>query len=151
VSGRRLVLTSAMLVAGLRLWAQLRGKTKTPFGEWAVGWGVVFFFIALISEAYPQPAGALAGIVVVGDFLANGAQLFEDMTAAISGGAGFVAAPFGGASAASVNAATGASSAPAQATAQQVNTATGATASGHGASLGGPSAAQVNVATGVGR
>ena len=125
MNGKRWVLTSAMLVAGIRLWMQLRGKTKTPFGEWAVGWGVTFFFVAMLSEEYPQAAGALAGTIVVGAFLVNGASLFEDMTSAVSSGAGFVDKPFAPGS---------------QAAASPAGATTGAhsTASGHGANLGGP-------------
>ena len=91
---RRWVISAALLVAGLRLWQQLRGTTKTPFNEWAIGWGVTFFAIALISEVSPQAAGGLAGTLVLGDFLVNGASLFEDMTSALSTGAGFVDQPF---------------------------------------------------------
>jgi hypothetical protein len=79
------VLTAAILVAGIRLWMQVRGKTKTPFAEWAIGWGSLFFFLALVSEAYPQAASSLAGTIVVGDFLVNGASLFEDLTGVVKG------------------------------------------------------------------
>lgn len=128
MNGRRLVLTSAILVAGLRMWMQLRGKTKTPFGEWAVGWGVTYFFLALISEEYERAAGTLAAIIAVGAFLQNGTTLFKDMTGAVSGGAGFVPTPF---------------------TATTTTTAASSSAPTRGAASTGPTAQQVNIATGA--
>lgn len=110
MKGRRWVLSAALLVAGLRLWQQLRGTTKTPFNEWAIGWGVTFFAIALISEVSPQAAGGLAGTLVLGDFLVNGASLFEDMTSALSTGAGFVDQPFTPTTPAAATTTTGSSS-----------------------------------------
>lgn len=84
-NSKRWVLTAAILIAGIRLWMQVRGKTKTPFAEWAIGWGSLFFFLALVSEAYPQAASGLAGTIVVGDFLVNGASLFEDLSSVVTG------------------------------------------------------------------
>lgn len=80
-----MVVTAAIIVAGLRLWMQVRGKTKTPFGEWAIGWGALFLILSLMSEAAPGGAGMLALIVVVGDVLANGATLMTDVEGAITG------------------------------------------------------------------
>ena len=52
-AGRNALLTSAMIVAGIRMWNQLRGKTKTPFSEWAIGWGATFFILSVMSEVAP--------------------------------------------------------------------------------------------------
>lgn len=84
-SAGRWLLTAAMLVAGVRLWMQVRGKTKTPFDEWVVGWGVTFFFLSILAEAYPGAAGSIAGTIVVGDFLINGETLFEDLSSLTQG------------------------------------------------------------------
>lgn len=97
MKGKRWVLTAAMLVAGIRLWMQVRGKTKTPFAEWAIGWGVTFMFLALLAESYPAAAGPLAGTIVTGDFLVNGSSLFDDLTGLVTGATGgstLVADPF---------------------------------------------------------
>lgn len=94
------LLTSAMLVAGIRLWMQLRGKTKTPFNEWVIGWGATFFFLALLSEASPQAAGGLSLVLAFSDFLVNGISLTTDVNSAITqsetnkGSSVFVPAPF---------------------------------------------------------
>lgn len=96
--GKRALVTAALLVAGIRLWMQLRGKTKTPFPEWAIGWGATFFILALMSEASPEAAGTLALTVVVGDFLMNGTTLLTDVTGSITtaekGTPTFVPTPF---------------------------------------------------------
>jgi hypothetical protein len=95
---KQAVMTVALVVGGIRLWMQIRGKTTTPFSEWAIGYGVLVIFLAFLAEAYPAAAGPLAGTVIVGDLLKNGAGLFDDITAAI-GQAGkgqsiFVSEPF---------------------------------------------------------
>lgn len=97
--GRNALITSAMLVAGIRLWMQIRGKTKTPFQEWAIGWGATFFFLAVLSEAAPTAAGSLSLLIATSDFLINGVGLTQDITGLVSGtetssDAGFVANPF---------------------------------------------------------
>lgn len=83
--GKRALLTAALLVAGIRLWMQLRGTTKTPFAEWAIGWGAFFFMMSVLSEVSPQAAGSLSLIVVVGDTLKNGSSLLTDVSGAITG------------------------------------------------------------------
>ena len=97
MKGKRWVITAAAIIAGLRLWMQVRGKTKTPFAEWAVGFGALFVFLALMAEWAPQAAGPLAGTIVVGDVLRNGASLFEDVSSLTTGaetGSIFQPAPF---------------------------------------------------------
>ena len=79
------VVTSAAMIAGIRLWMQVRGKTKTPFAEWAVGFGALMVFLAVMAEWAPAAAAPLAGTIVVGDFLQNGASLFEDLSKIITG------------------------------------------------------------------
>ncbi len=104
MKGKRWVITAALLVAGIRMWMQVRGKTKTPFAEWVIGWGALFFFLAMMAEVYPAAAAPLAGTVVVGDFLTNGASLFDDLTGLVSGtltGPILVNEPFAAASTAS--------------------------------------------------
>lgn len=95
---KQAIITVALVVGGIRLWMQIRGKTKTPFSEWAIGYGVLMIFLAFLVESYPPAAGALAGTVVVGDFLKNGSALFDDITQALgqatSGQSLFVAKPF---------------------------------------------------------
>lgn len=96
-AGRGALITSAMIVAGIRMWMQLRGKTKTPFNEWAIGWGATYFILALISEVSATAAGSLALVVAFSDFLVNGVGLTTDISAAITGtegGSTFVQAPF---------------------------------------------------------
>lgn len=96
--GKRALLTAALIVAGIRLWMQLRGTTKTPFQEWAIGWGAFFFLMAVLSEVSPQGAGSLSLIVVVGDTLKNGASLATDVSSSITGAetgqSVFTATPF---------------------------------------------------------
>lgn len=85
---KRWIVTAALIVAGIRLWMQVRGKTKTPFDEWVVGWGALFMLLAIFSETGPageQLAAGLAGTVVLGDVLVNGSSLFEDISGAIKG------------------------------------------------------------------
>lgn len=82
--GKRALLTAALVVAGVRLWMQVRGKTKTPFAEWAIGWGALFFILSLMSEASPQAAGTLALTVVTGDILVNGTSLLTDISGSIT-------------------------------------------------------------------
>jgi len=97
MKSKQWLITAAALIGGVRLWMQIRGKTKTPFSEWAVGYGALFVFLAVLTEAMPQAAGALAGTVVVGDFLVNGASLFEDLSSVVTGtetGAILTDAPF---------------------------------------------------------
>jgi hypothetical protein len=83
--GKSWVITSAVIIAGIRLWMQVRGKTKTPFAEWAVGYCALFFFLAIMSEWAEPAAASLAGIVVVGDVLTNGSSLFEDVSTVVTG------------------------------------------------------------------
>lgn len=95
--GKSALLTSALIIAGIRLWMQLRGKTKTPFQEWAIGWGALFFILALLSEVSPSAAGSLSLVVVVSDFLVNGVSLTTDISSTITGsekGSTFVQHPF---------------------------------------------------------
>lgn len=95
---RKALLTSAMIVAGIRLWLQVRGKTKTPFPEWVMGWGATFFFLSLLSEASPQTAGGLSLVIVTSDFLANGVGLTTDLSSIVTGaekGKVFTDNPFG--------------------------------------------------------
>lgn len=98
MKGKRWVITAAAVMAGIRLWMQVRGKTSTPFSEWAVGYGALFIFLALMAEWAPSAAGPLAGVVVVGDLLQNGSSLFEDVstvvTGAEAGGTVLAATPF---------------------------------------------------------
>jgi hypothetical protein len=83
--GRNALITSAMIVAGIRLWNQVRGKTKTPFQEWAIGWGATFFILSILSEAAPTAAGSLSLIVAVSDFLTNAVGLTTDLSGLITG------------------------------------------------------------------
>lgn len=83
--GKRALFTAALIVAGIRMWEQLRGTTKTPFPEWAVGWGATFFLLSVLSEMTPQGAGALSLVIVIGDVLVNGQSLFSDVSGAITG------------------------------------------------------------------
>lgn len=82
------LLTSAMIVAGMRLWLQVRGKTTTPFNEWAVGWGATFFVLSLMAEVVPTGAGMLALLVAVADFLKNGVNLTTDLSNVVTGSEG---------------------------------------------------------------
>jgi hypothetical protein len=83
--GKKWVITAAVIVLGIRLWMQVRGKTKTPFAEFIVGYCALFFFLAIVSEWAEPAAASLAGIVVVGDVLTNGASLFEDVSSVVTG------------------------------------------------------------------
>jgi hypothetical protein len=92
------VITSAALIAGVRLWMQVRGKTKTPFREWIVGYGALFVILSVLAEAMPSAAAPLAGTIVLSDFLLNGEALFTDLSSIITGGESadsvLVATPF---------------------------------------------------------
>jgi hypothetical protein len=81
--GRTALITSAMLVAGIRLWLQIRGKTTTPFSQWAIGWGATFFILSLLSEAAPSAAGSLSLVIATSDFLKNGVGLTTDISSLI--------------------------------------------------------------------
>lgn len=96
-AGRTALITSAMLVGGMRLWLQLRGKATTPFNEWAIGWGATFFILSLMAEVTAEGAGALSLIIAVSDFLKNGVALTTDISNVVTGtegGSTFVASPF---------------------------------------------------------
>lgn len=82
---RRTIVTVAVVVAGIRLWMQVRGKTTTPFGEWAVGWGALFFILSLYSEIAPQGAAMFSLIVATADVVKNGTSLFTDVSSVVTG------------------------------------------------------------------
>ena len=91
-----------LVVVAIRMWMQLRGKTKTPFNEWAIGFGALFFILALVSEVTENGAASLALLVALSDFLINGESLTTDVSNLItntektSGNTPvFVATPFG--------------------------------------------------------
>lgn len=91
------LITSAMVVATIRIWTQLRGKARTPFNEWAIGWGATFFILALLTDVIPVAGGALAMVVAGSDFLRNGVSLTTDISNVITGrekGDTFVPHPF---------------------------------------------------------
>ncbi len=95
--GYTALLTAAMIIAGIRMWNQLRGKTKTPFREWAVGWGALFFMLSLLSEIAPGAAGSFALMIAFTDFLVNGVSLTTDISKVVTGaekGNTFVEQPF---------------------------------------------------------
>jgi hypothetical protein len=95
--GRTALITSALVIAGIRMWAQLRGTAKTPFSEWAIGWGAMFFILSLVSEVAPGAAGMLSLIAAVSDFLQNGVSLTTDLSGLVTGastGPVLVAQPF---------------------------------------------------------
>ena len=95
--GRTALLTAALIVAGIRMWEQLRGKATTPFSEWAIGWGATFFILSILSEAAPAAAGALALIIVAAEFVTKGASLTGDISSAVTNtesSTPFVANPF---------------------------------------------------------
>lgn len=83
MKGKNGIITAAIVLGGMRLWLQLRGKTKTPFEEWFIGYGALFFVIALFSEASPGGASMFAWLVVLADFLENGESLTTDISSAI--------------------------------------------------------------------
>ena len=85
MKGKRWVLTAALIVAAIRMWQEIRATTKTPFPEWAVGWGALFFLLSILSEVAEGPAAYLATMVVLGDLLTNGASLFTDVNKAVTG------------------------------------------------------------------
>lgn len=82
---RTALITSAMFVAGIRMWLQIRGKTTSSFQEWAVGWGATFFVLALLSEAMPTAAGGLSLVIAFSDFLENGVTLTTDIEKVVKG------------------------------------------------------------------
>lgn len=82
------LITSAMVVAGIRLYLQIRGKTTTPLQEWVVGWGATFFILALLSDAAPSAAGSLSILIAFSDFLINGVALTTDLEDIVTGAAG---------------------------------------------------------------
>lgn len=100
--GRNALIISALVVGGIRMWLQVRGKTKTPFVEWAIGWGATFFLLALLSEASPGAAGSLSLIIAVSDFVVNGVSLTTDVNSLVTGAESpssiFVPTPFSTAS-----------------------------------------------------
>jgi hypothetical protein len=83
--GKRWVLTAALVIAAIRMWQEVRGQAKEPWTEWAVGWGALFFLLAILSEVAEGPAAYLATLVVIGDLLQNGSSLFSDVNKVVSG------------------------------------------------------------------
>lgn len=99
MKGKNVVVTAAVLVLALRMWQQVRGTTKTPFSEWAIGYGALFFMLGLLAEVSAPLAGSVSVVVAGADFLQNGLSLTTDITSLIGGKAqpgqsGFVAQPF---------------------------------------------------------
>lgn len=92
-TARRTVVTVALLLAAVRGWQTFSGTAKTPFAEWAIGWGATFFFLALLSEPLPAAAGGLSLVIGVGDFLSNGAMLTSSLEGALASSAAPAAAP----------------------------------------------------------
>lgn len=78
------LLTAAMVIAAIRIWTQMRGKAKTPFVEWAIGWGALFFILALLASVSPLAAAMLAWLVAIADFLTNGVSLTQDISTSIT-------------------------------------------------------------------
>ena len=83
--GKRAIIFGMLVVVAIRMWMQLRGKTKTPFNEWAIGFGALFFILALLSEISENGASSLALLVALSDFLINGESLTTDVSNVISG------------------------------------------------------------------
>jgi hypothetical protein len=71
-----------MFIVAIRMWAQLRGKSKTPFREWLVGWGALFFMLTLIP---PAAGNSIAVMVAFTDFLVNGVELTTDLSNIVTG------------------------------------------------------------------
>jgi hypothetical protein len=78
------IVTSAVVVAGVYAYMRFSGKTTTSFASFGTAWGVVFFILALGSQAAPGAAGAFAILVATADLLANGQKLASTATSAIS-------------------------------------------------------------------
>jgi hypothetical protein len=83
------VTISAMTVAGIFAYRKLvepAPKTKSPpTSHFVVGFGVVFVSLAVAAQAAPQFGGMMAILVAVGDLLANGQAIANDIVNALGG------------------------------------------------------------------
>ena len=88
-----LIIVCALVIGVIRAWMQFRGTTKTPFVEWAIGFGAFFFIVSLIAGVSPEAAAALALLVTVADFLQNGVSLTTDISSVIGNAPGMNTTP----------------------------------------------------------
>lgn len=51
-----------------------------PFAAWATAWGTLYFMLAIAGSFAPSVAGGFSVLVAVSDVLANGQQLFGDLS-----------------------------------------------------------------------
>jgi hypothetical protein len=55
------------------------GSPPVPVGAFATAWGFTYLIVALIAEAAPGLGGAFAILIMAGDLLANGSEVFKDV------------------------------------------------------------------------
>lgn len=88
-SARKWVVISALVVAGVWGYRHVRqsasdpaeaGKTMLAFPEFITAWGAVYFTLAMIAEATPRFAGAMAILIMTADGLTQGKQVIADVT-----------------------------------------------------------------------
>ena len=81
------VSVSAVVVAGVyayrKLAAPAGAKPPPPTAHFAIGFGLVYFTLALVAQAAPSLGGMLAVLIAGGDLLTNGIALTNDLTGAL--------------------------------------------------------------------
>lgn len=83
--GQTALVTCAMIIAAMRFWLQIRGKTTSTMQEWLVGWGATFFILSIIADVSPGTAGVFAITLTLADFLKNGVTLTNDLEGVVTG------------------------------------------------------------------
>jgi hypothetical protein len=81
---KRWLVVSALIVAGVWGYRRMREGPAAvlDFPRFATAWGATYFTLALVAEASPRGAAAFSLLVATGDVLAQGSQLFGDVSSA---------------------------------------------------------------------
>jgi hypothetical protein len=84
---KRWLVVSALIVAGVWGYRRMREGPAAvlDFPRFATAWGATYFTLALVAEASPRGAAAFSLLVATGDVLAQGSQLFGDVSSAAAG------------------------------------------------------------------
>lgn len=82
-NAKGIIVTTAIILGGMRVWLQLHGQTTSTFRQWVIGFGALMFGLAVLSEWSAAAAGGFALLIVVTDLIENGKPLFDSITSAI--------------------------------------------------------------------
>ncbi len=63
---------------------ELKASKKIPsLGRFLVGWGVVFLGLSSLAEVWPEAAGNMSILIVLGSLLTNGTEIAKDLNAGL--------------------------------------------------------------------